>query len=193
MAPKLPSQLVERLAGSQRPLHPPFLSRLDLGISLQPRVAEGGVACQDPGGAGASGMAPKGCSRACLTQYAARHASPRLAAACAPSQGVRNTLRTRLGPSESWATHREFARGPDAEAPRRRGLRRSACRVVSWRPRARVMAAAAAASRYWLWAALLLRAAAVYEDQVGKFDWCVTCGASSGHLWPFFQNRSPAR
>eukprot|EP00069_Balaena_mysticetus_P021018 bmy_13302T0 len=32
-------------------------------------------------------------------------------------------------------------------------------------------AAAAAASRFWLWAALLIPAAAVYEDQVGKFDW----------------------
>uniref|UniRef100_A0A8C4MA48 ER membrane protein complex subunit 1 n=1 Tax=Equus asinus TaxID=9793 RepID=A0A8C4MA48_EQUAS len=31
--------------------------------------------------------------------------------------------------------------------------------------------AAAAASRLWLWAALLVPAAAVYEDQVGKFDW----------------------
>ncbi|KAM9736890.1 ER membrane protein complex subunit 1 isoform 5-T5 [Dama dama] len=31
--------------------------------------------------------------------------------------------------------------------------------------------AAAAASRLWLWAALLIPAAAVYEDQVGKFDW----------------------
>ncbi|XP_061004023.1 ER membrane protein complex subunit 1 isoform X5 [Dama dama] len=30
---------------------------------------------------------------------------------------------------------------------------------------------AAAASRLWLWAALLIPAAAVYEDQVGKFDW----------------------
>uniref|UniRef100_A0A8C0K6Q9 ER membrane protein complex subunit 1 n=1 Tax=Canis lupus dingo TaxID=286419 RepID=A0A8C0K6Q9_CANLU len=35
-----------------------------------------------------------------------------------------------------------------------------------------IMAAAAAAGlRYWLWAALLVLAAAVYEDQVGKFDW----------------------
>nr|KAF6377922.1 ER membrane protein complex subunit 1 [Myotis myotis] len=33
------------------------------------------------------------------------------------------------------------------------------------------MAAAAAACRFWLWAALLIPAAAVYEDQVGKFDW----------------------
>uniref|UniRef100_A0A8C0K2M5 ER membrane protein complex subunit 1 n=1 Tax=Canis lupus dingo TaxID=286419 RepID=A0A8C0K2M5_CANLU len=32
-------------------------------------------------------------------------------------------------------------------------------------------AAAAAGLRYWLWAALLVLAAAVYEDQVGKFDW----------------------
>uniref|UniRef100_A0A8D0PGT5 ER membrane protein complex subunit 1 n=2 Tax=Sus scrofa TaxID=9823 RepID=A0A8D0PGT5_PIG len=32
-------------------------------------------------------------------------------------------------------------------------------------------AVAAAASRFWLWAALLIPAAAVYEDQVGKFDW----------------------
>uniref|UniRef100_A0A452G684 ER membrane protein complex subunit 1 n=1 Tax=Capra hircus TaxID=9925 RepID=A0A452G684_CAPHI len=31
--------------------------------------------------------------------------------------------------------------------------------------------AAAAASRLWLWAALLIPVAAVYEDQVGKFDW----------------------
>uniref|UniRef100_A0AC11DSD5 ER membrane protein complex subunit 1 n=1 Tax=Ovis aries TaxID=9940 RepID=A0AC11DSD5_SHEEP len=31
--------------------------------------------------------------------------------------------------------------------------------------------AAAAASRLWLWVALLIPAAAVYEDQVGKFDW----------------------
>ncbi|XP_043764917.1 ER membrane protein complex subunit 1 isoform X3 [Cervus elaphus] len=31
--------------------------------------------------------------------------------------------------------------------------------------------AAAAASWLWLWAALLIPAAAVYEDQVGKFDW----------------------
>uniref|UniRef100_A0A9L0S1Y3 ER membrane protein complex subunit 1 n=1 Tax=Equus caballus TaxID=9796 RepID=A0A9L0S1Y3_HORSE len=31
--------------------------------------------------------------------------------------------------------------------------------------------AAAAASRLWLWATLLVPAAAVYEDQVGKFDW----------------------
>uniref|UniRef100_A0A8D2CKX1 ER membrane protein complex subunit 1 n=1 Tax=Sciurus vulgaris TaxID=55149 RepID=A0A8D2CKX1_SCIVU len=31
--------------------------------------------------------------------------------------------------------------------------------------------AAALASRCWLWAALLVLAAAVYEDQVGKFDW----------------------
>ncbi|KAF5924712.1 hypothetical protein HPG69_004584 [Diceros bicornis minor] len=31
--------------------------------------------------------------------------------------------------------------------------------------------AAAAASRFWFWAALLVPAAAVYEDQVGKFDW----------------------
>ncbi|XP_036304510.1 ER membrane protein complex subunit 1 isoform X8 [Pipistrellus kuhlii] len=30
---------------------------------------------------------------------------------------------------------------------------------------------AAAACRFWLWAALLIPAAAVYEDQVGKFDW----------------------
>ncbi|KAK1340428.1 hypothetical protein QTO34_018998 [Cnephaeus nilssonii] len=35
-------------------------------------------------------------------------------------------------------------------------------------------AAAAAAARFWLWAALLIPAAAVYEDQVGKFDWCET-------------------
>ncbi|XP_036208721.1 ER membrane protein complex subunit 1 isoform X10 [Myotis myotis] len=34
-----------------------------------------------------------------------------------------------------------------------------------------IMAAAAAACRFWLWAALLIPAAAVYEDQVGKFDW----------------------
>jgi len=33
------------------------------------------------------------------------------------------------------------------------------------------MAAVAAALRLWLWAALLVLAAAVYEDQVGKFDW----------------------
>lgn len=34
--------------------------------------------------------------------------------------------------------------------------------------------AAAVASGFWLWAAVLLvPAAAVYEDQVGKFDWCV--------------------
>ncbi|XP_059997235.1 ER membrane protein complex subunit 1 isoform X4 [Lagenorhynchus albirostris] len=32
-------------------------------------------------------------------------------------------------------------------------------------------AAAAVASGIWLWAALLIPAAAVYEDQVGKFDW----------------------
>nr|XP_040143936.1 ER membrane protein complex subunit 1 isoform X10 [Ictidomys tridecemlineatus] len=31
--------------------------------------------------------------------------------------------------------------------------------------------AATLASRCWLWAALLIPAAAVYEDQVGKFDW----------------------
>ncbi|XP_057553995.1 ER membrane protein complex subunit 1 isoform X3 [Hippopotamus amphibius kiboko] len=31
--------------------------------------------------------------------------------------------------------------------------------------------AAAAASRFWVWAVLLIPAAAVYEDQVGKFDW----------------------
>ncbi|XP_012888868.1 PREDICTED: ER membrane protein complex subunit 1 isoform X2 [Dipodomys ordii] len=31
--------------------------------------------------------------------------------------------------------------------------------------------AAAPASLWWLWAALLVPAAAVYEDQVGKFDW----------------------
>nr|CAI9695397.1 unnamed protein product [Rangifer tarandus platyrhynchus] len=31
--------------------------------------------------------------------------------------------------------------------------------------------AAAATSRLWLWAALLIPAAAVYKDQVGKFDW----------------------
>ncbi|KAF6108513.1 ER membrane protein complex subunit 1 [Phyllostomus discolor] len=36
--------------------------------------------------------------------------------------------------------------------------------------RAPIMAAAAA-SRFFLWAALLIPAAAVYEDQVGKFDW----------------------
>lgn len=36
--------------------------------------------------------------------------------------------------------------------------------------RAPIMAAAAA-SRVLLWAALLIPAAAVYEDQVGKFDW----------------------
>ena len=36
--------------------------------------------------------------------------------------------------------------------------------------------AAASASRLWLWAALLIPAAAVYEDQVGKFDWCVRGG-----------------
>ncbi|ELK10451.1 hypothetical protein PAL_GLEAN10012897 [Pteropus alecto] len=32
-------------------------------------------------------------------------------------------------------------------------------------------AAVASASRFWLWATLLVPAAAVYEDQVGKFDW----------------------
>lgn len=32
---------------------------------------------------------------------------------------------------------------------------------------------AAVASGFWLWVTLLLPAAAVYEDQVGKFDWCV--------------------
>lgn len=32
---------------------------------------------------------------------------------------------------------------------------------------------AAVAFGFWLWATLLLPAAAVYEDQVGKFDWCV--------------------
>ncbi|XP_064137451.1 ER membrane protein complex subunit 1 isoform X3 [Loxodonta africana] len=31
--------------------------------------------------------------------------------------------------------------------------------------------AAASVSRFWLWALLLIPAAAVYEDQVGKFDW----------------------
>ena len=36
--------------------------------------------------------------------------------------------------------------------------------------------AAASVSRLWLWAALLVPAAAVYEDQVGKFDWCVRGG-----------------
>lgn len=45
VSPKLPSQSVGLRTWSQRPLHPPFLSRLDLGISLQPRAAEGGVAC----------------------------------------------------------------------------------------------------------------------------------------------------
>lgn len=46
------------------------------------------------------------------------------------------------------------------------------------RARAPIMAAAAAAvaSGIWLWAALLIPAAAVYEDQVGKFDWCVRGG-----------------
>lgn len=38
------------------------------------------------------------------------------------------------------------------------------------------MAASVAALRLWLWAALLVLAAAVYEDQVGKFDWCVRVG-----------------
>lgn len=38
------------------------------------------------------------------------------------------------------------------------------------------MAAVAAALRLWLWAALLVLAAAVYEDQVGKFDWYVRVG-----------------
>lgn len=33
--------------------------------------------------------------------------------------------------------------------------------------------AAAVASGFWLCAVLLVPAAAVYEDQVGKFDWCV--------------------
>uniref|UniRef100_A0A2K5MWG0 ER membrane protein complex subunit 1 n=1 Tax=Cercocebus atys TaxID=9531 RepID=A0A2K5MWG0_CERAT len=32
------------------------------------------------------------------------------------------------------------------------------------------------ASRFWLWAALLFFFAAVYEDQVGKFDWCQYVG-----------------
>lgn len=32
---------------------------------------------------------------------------------------------------------------------------------------------AAVVSGFWLWALLLVPAAAVYEDQVGKFDWCV--------------------
>lgn len=40
--------------------------------------------------------------------------------------------------------------------------------------------AAAAACRFWLWAALLIPAAAVYEDQVGKFDWCVRAGPLRG-------------
>lgn len=43
------------------------------------------------------------------------------------------------------------------------------------RARASIMAAAVA-SGIWLWAALLIPAAAVYEDQVGKFDWCVRGG-----------------
>lgn len=59
--------------------------------------------------------------------------------------------------------------------PRRRGPRRGACRVGSGPARAPIMAAAAA-SRLWLWAALLIPVAAVYEDQVGKFDWCVRGG-----------------
>lgn len=32
---------------------------------------------------------------------------------------------------------------------------------------------AAVASGFWLWVVLLVPASAVYEDQVGKFDWCV--------------------
>uniref|UniRef100_A0A8I5QKP5 ER membrane protein complex subunit 1 n=1 Tax=Homo sapiens TaxID=9606 RepID=A0A8I5QKP5_HUMAN len=31
------------------------------------------------------------------------------------------------------------------------------------------------ASRFWLWATLLIPAAAVYEDQVGKFDCVAPC------------------
>ena len=59
--------------------------------------------------------------------------------------------------------------------PRRRGPRRGACRAGGGRARAHIMAAAAA-SRLWFWVALLIPAAAVYEDQVGKFDWCVRGG-----------------
>lgn len=38
------------------------------------------------------------------------------------------------------------------------------------------MATAEAALCFWLRAALLVLVAAVYEDQVGKFDWCVRVG-----------------
>uniref|UniRef100_E1BBT8 ER membrane protein complex subunit 1 n=2 Tax=Bos taurus TaxID=9913 RepID=E1BBT8_BOVIN len=71
------------------------------------------------------------------------------------------------GPTR-WFRTQDPACGPNSMVPRRRGPRRGACRAG--RARAPIMAAASV-SRLWLWAALLVPAAAVYEDQVGKFDW----------------------
>lgn len=53
-----------------------------------------------------------------------------------------------------------------------RGLRSGACWAGGGRCLDLIMAAAVA-SGFWLCAVLLVPAAAVYEDQVGKFDWCV--------------------
>lgn len=66
---------------------------------------------------------------------------------------------------------------PQLYGPRRRSLRPGACRAGGGPARAPIMAAAVGATLWpWLWAALLVLSDAVYEDQVGKFDWCVRVG-----------------
>lgn len=119
-------------------------------------------------------MAFGGCPRACLNQSARRPASPCRLHAFLCFQG---DFSRRLGIPESRASHQRLCLRPQLYGSS------GACGPVHAGPavggaRAPIMAAAvaAAASRFWLWAALLIPAAAVYEDQVGKFDWCVRGG-----------------
>lgn len=107
-----------------------------------------------------------------------RLASPAVVATGALPHASRPTFRTagRLRVLTRGRPTEGFAYGPNSMPLRRRSLRRGACRVVGGRARAPIMAAAATSSRFWFWASLLIPAAAVYEDQVGKFDWCVRVG-----------------
>jgi len=164
----------------------PFLSRLDLGISPWPRgrktlppvrpSARGGLW---EGPRWAPSRVPDPARAEALFSLPGRHLPFALSLQVDFPRG--------RGTPESGAPHRgprlwaqlygSAPRTPacerDSMVPRRRGPRRGACRAG--RARAPIMAAASV-SRLWLWAALLVPAAAVYEDQVGKFDWCVRGG-----------------
>jgi hypothetical protein len=151
------------------------LSRLDLGIAPKPRAAKGGVARQDPDGAGASGSS---------SGLPSLVPDPICTVSRVGLQGHRLSFLPRLRgdflevlrpPSPECHTD-----GP-AHAARTLWFRGGgACGAVHAGPAAGgawvLIMAAALASRFCFWTALLVTAAAVYEDQVGKFDWCVRVG-----------------